>query len=88
MRDGPRKRAPIMLRQPFVPIKTKRVWFNETGAGVVHTRLGRGVRPRYGRGRAGAGLAQTAGVRPVRKSAGGDDGEWGGAGAGPKKKPQ
>jgi hypothetical protein len=31
-----------MLRQPFVPIKTKRVWFNETGAGVVHARLGRG----------------------------------------------
>ena len=24
----PRKRALAMLRQPFVPIKTKRVWFN------------------------------------------------------------
>ena len=39
----PRKRALAMLRQPFVPIKTKRVWFNETGAGVVHARLGRGA---------------------------------------------
>jgi hypothetical protein len=34
MRDGPRKRALAILRQPFVPIKTKRVWSNETGAGV------------------------------------------------------
>jgi hypothetical protein len=49
---GPRKRALAMLRQPFGPIKTKRVWFNETGAGVVLARLGRGVRPRHGMGRA------------------------------------
>jgi hypothetical protein len=49
---APRKRALAMLRQPCGPIKTKRVWFNETGAGVVLAHLGRGVRPRYGRGRA------------------------------------
>jgi len=42
MRDDPPEEL-AMLRQPFVPIKTKRVWFNETGAGVVHARLGRGA---------------------------------------------
>jgi hypothetical protein len=44
---APGKRALAMLCQPFVLIKTKRVWFNETGAGVVLARLGR---ERYGRG--------------------------------------
>jgi hypothetical protein len=48
---APGKSALAMLCQPFVLIKTKRVWFNETGAGVVHARLGRGVRPRHGMGR-------------------------------------
>jgi hypothetical protein len=49
---APGKRALAMLCQPFVLIKTKRVWFNETSAGMVHARLGRGVRPRHGMGRA------------------------------------